>query len=156
MPQLWPETIDAIGELWFERQQSQLIYRAILDVPTDVLPDLATLVEGIRDEFERLLALSALVIRMPEKRPEALNMLEGLKPQAEYPDHQAVVAMALGAFAIFEHISWAEVLTVIQAIQDENWRAQVFQNMATLFPQDLLPEVVTLIFQIQAEYYRAY
>jgi hypothetical protein len=156
MPQLWPETIDAIGELWFERQQSQLIYRAILDVPTDVLPDLATLVEGIRDEFERLLALSALAIRMPEKRPEALNMLDGLKLQAEYPDHQAVVAMALGAFAIFEHISWAEVLTVIQGIQDENWRAQVVQNMATLFPQDLLLEVVTLIFQIQAEYYRAY
>ncbi len=28
--------------------------------------------------------------------------------------------------------------------------------MATKFPQEMLPEVVTLIFQIQADYYRAY
>jgi hypothetical protein len=156
MPQLWPETIDSIRELWFERQQSQLIYRAILDVPDDVLPDLVVLAQDIRDEFERLLTLSALAIRMPEKRPEALVMLKHLRPKVTYPDHRAIVAMVLGAFAMFEDVSWSEALEAIQSIQDENWEAQVFQNMATLFPKELLPEVMTLVFQIQAEYYRAY
>ena len=156
MPQLWSEAVVTLKELWLERQQSQFIYDVILDLPDEYLSEFLNVASRLQDDFERLLALSAMAIRLPEVRPDAIALLHKLQPSSEPPYYAAICAMALGAFTTFGYVDWASVLAAIQDIQGENLQSQVIYNLAMRLPEDQLSDAVVISFDINIDYYRAF
>jgi hypothetical protein len=152
MPALWPETVRAIDYLWFERQQAIFIYRLIFGFPNDCLSDLIQITRSMRDDFERVVALSALAIRVPEVVDEATVLLASLSFDDEQSYHRAI---ALSALAIRSPHYWPDAIAAIAAIEDEGKRATALYEIAPKLPESIVEEVFQIAFSTSAEFHRA-
>ncbi|WP_204140907.1 NB-ARC domain-containing protein [Halomicronema sp. CCY15110] len=152
MPELWPDTVQATRELWYETQQALTIYRLSLSIPSEFVADFVNIAEAIRDDYDRLLAFSALSSHQPELLEPTWHLLKSLNFSGEQEDYRA---RALAAFAVAQPDIWTDAIRTLAEIQDERRRSIAIYEIAPLVPQELLAPILDISFTISIEFYRA-
>jgi hypothetical protein len=151
MPQLWPATIEALSNLWFESQKSRYIYDLVELIPDQCLTDVVSIALSIQDDFERLVALSALSIRQPSLKPDALYLLDALVFQGEQDYHFVVASSALG----HREDGWRKVVQAVEAIKNERVKSEAIHVLSLKAPADLLEDFLQILFEFQIGFYQA-
>lgn len=152
MPELWPDTLQATRELWYETQQALTIYRLSLSIPNKFVADFIDIAKAIRDNYDRLLALSALSVHQPNLRESVWHLLKTLSFVGEQEDYRA---RALAALAAAHLDMWPDAIRAIADIQDERRKSVAIYEISPLAPQELLYQLIDICFTISTDFYRA-
>ncbi|EKU98297.1 NB-ARC domain protein [Leptolyngbya sp. PCC 7375] len=152
MPELWSDTVKATQELWYETHQARTIYRLAMVIPTDFVTDFVDIAEAICDDYQRLIALSALSIHRPDLLESVWHLLKTLSFVGE---QEAYRTLALAALAIAHPDMWPDVIRAISEIQDERRKRIAIFEISPLVPCELLKQLLDISFTISTEFYRA-
>lgn len=157
LPDLVPEILLAIRDckdisdypLYKESTQAVSLVNLTPYLPDHLLPEAAKIALRIIDKSFRLQALTALVIRLPELRSEALSLARGIENGYERVEAMAKLSVSLPDID-------SEVLEIISSIQDDLTRCRSLKNSLQYLPKHCLPVVLKMTREFQSQAYKSW
>jgi hypothetical protein len=157
LPDLVPEILLAIHDckdipecpLYKESAQAVSLVNLTPYLPDHLLPEAAKIALRIIDTKFRLQALTALVIKLPELRSEALSLAQGIENGYERVEAMAKLSVSLPDID-------SEVLEIINSIQDDLTRCRSLKNSLQYLPKHCLPAVLKMTREFQSQAYKSW